>query len=83
MPRTVHFLTWFIVVAFPLWNSSATRAGSTLTEEEVVTFCRENLAPYKTPRVVRFQSEPLPQSGAGKIQKREIKDALLASMAEE
>lgn len=56
------------------------RAGMTVTEDEVVSFCREHLAPYKTPRVVRIQTEALPQSGAGKIQKREIKEALLASL---
>jgi long-chain acyl-CoA synthetase len=60
-----------------------TRTGMTVTEEEVVRFCREHLAPYKSPRVVHFQTDPLPQSGAGKIQKREIKQSLLARMAVE
>ncbi|MEX0280244.1 MAG: class I adenylate-forming enzyme family protein, partial [Arenibacterium sp.] len=59
------------------------RSGMTVTEDEVVTFCREHLAPYKTPRVVRIQTEALPQSGAGKIQKRDIKEALLASLNED
>ena len=58
------------------------REGMTVTEDDVVTFCREQLAPYKTPRLVRVQTDPLPQSGAGKIQKREIKEALLKSLEE-
>jgi long-chain acyl-CoA synthetase len=33
---------------------------------------RENVAPYKVPKVIEFMDE-LPKSGVGKILKREIK----------
>ena len=38
-----------------------------LTEEEVVAWCRERIARYKTPRTVVFG--PLPKTSTGKIQK--------------
>ena len=38
-----------------------------LTEEEVVAWCRERIAHYKTPRTVVFG--PLPKTSTGKIQK--------------
>lgn len=48
------------------------REGETLTEEEVVSYCREKLAPYKVPRVVEFMDE-LPKSAIGKVLRRELK----------
>lgn len=45
-----------------------TAEGKTLTEEEVIAFCRENLAPYKVPRFVRF-AESFPKTPTGKIKK--------------
>ncbi len=45
-----------------------------LTAEQVKAFCRENLTPYKHPRVVEFRTE-LPKSNVGKILRRELRDA--------
>ncbi len=45
------------------------KEGVTATVEEIVAFCRENLAPYKVPRMVEFRSE-LPKSQVGKILRR-------------
>jgi long-chain acyl-CoA synthetase len=45
------------------------RAGSTLTEEELISHCKGNLAPYKVPRFVEFRDE-LPKSAVGKLLKR-------------
>jgi len=45
------------------------RAGSALTEEELVAYCKENLAPYKVPKLVEFRDE-LPKSAVGKLLKR-------------
>jgi long-chain acyl-CoA synthetase len=42
--------------------------GATLTEKEIIAFCREHLAPYKCPRYVRFIAE-LPKTATGKIKK--------------
>jgi len=46
--------------------------GETLSEEDVVAYCRKNLAAYKAPRSIVFMDE-LPKSAVGKILRREIK----------
>jgi long-chain acyl-CoA synthetase len=45
------------------------KPGETATEEEIVAFCRENLAPYKVPKFVEFRTE-LPKTNVGKILRR-------------
>ena len=45
------------------------KAGQTSTLEEITEFCREQLAPYKVPRLVDFRDE-LPKSQVGKILRR-------------
>ncbi len=45
------------------------RAGSALTEEELIQFCRERLAHFKAPRSVIFVDN-LPKTGANKIDKK-------------
>ncbi|MBU1195811.1 MAG: long-chain fatty acid--CoA ligase [Proteobacteria bacterium] len=42
------------------------RKGQTMTEKEVIDFCKEKLAVYKVPKVVEFRNE-LPKSAVGKI----------------
>ena len=49
------------------------KEGETLTEEEVITYCRENLAPYKVPKIVEFIDE-LPKSAVGKVLRRKLKE---------
>ena len=44
-----------------------------LTEEELIDFCRASLGGYKLPRSVEFRSEELPKSGPGKVLKRELR----------
>ncbi|MBW2590209.1 MAG: AMP-binding protein [Deltaproteobacteria bacterium] len=46
--------------------------GGTLSEEDVIAYCRKNLAAYKAPRSIVFIDE-LPKSAVGKILRREIK----------
>ncbi|MBO68780.1 MAG: acyl-CoA synthetase [Acidiferrobacteraceae bacterium] len=41
--------------------------GSTIKEESIIEYCRDNLARYKTPKTVIFG--PLPKTSTGKIQK--------------
>ena len=41
-------------------------------KEKIRAFLKENVAPYKMPRVIEFMDE-LPTSGVGKILKRELK----------
>ena len=43
--------------------------GSELTTEQLVRHCRERLASFKTPKEILLQSEPLPRTPTGKVQK--------------
>jgi long-chain acyl-CoA synthetase len=43
--------------------------------DELVAHCRLTIAGYKVPRGVELRADPLPKSGAGKILKRELRDA--------
>ncbi len=45
--------------------------GSELTEEEVISFARENLSEHKVPRAVEFRNE-LPKNEMGKILRKEL-----------
>jgi len=45
----------------------------TLTEEDVITYCREYLAPYKVPKSIEFVDE-LPKSAVGKVLRRKLKE---------
>lgn len=49
------------------------KEGQQATIEEIVTFCKENLARFKAPRSVVFVPA-LPKNPQGKILKREIRD---------
>jgi long-chain acyl-CoA synthetase len=44
-------------------------------KDKILAFLRENVAPYKVPKVILFMDE-LPTSGVGKILKREIRKML-------
>lgn len=46
---------------------------SNLTADEVIAYCRENLAAYKVPKSIEFRDE-LPKSNVGKILRRELRD---------
>ena len=46
----------------------------TLTKEDVIAFCKENLTGYKRPRYVEFMDD-LPKSNVGKILRRELRDS--------
>ena len=56
------------------------RTGQTITEDELIAFCRERLAGYKTPKYVVIVDK-LPKNASGKILKRELRDTY-ASLAE-
>jgi long-chain acyl-CoA synthetase len=49
------------------------KPGAALEAEALVAWARENMAPYKTPRTVRF-IDALPTTGAGKVLRRLLKD---------
>jgi len=46
--------------------------GGGATAEDIITWCRANLAHYKVPRTVVFG--PLPKTSTGKIQKFELRE---------
>jgi fatty-acyl-CoA synthase len=48
------------------------KPGATATSEELVEWCRNNLAGYKCPRFVVFSE--LPKTSTGKIQKFKLRD---------
>ena len=45
--------------------------GATATDKEIIAFCRERLAGFKTPKRVVFAD--LPKTSTGKIQKFELR----------
>lgn len=49
------------------------RKDPTLTSEQVIDFCKEQLTGYKKPKYVEFRDE-LPKSNVGKILRRELRD---------
>ncbi len=46
--------------------------GESITGEELIRFCRERLAPYKSPKSIVFRND-LPRNAMGKIQKVELR----------
>jgi len=59
-----------------------TKQGMSLTEEEVIAFCRERLAAYKIPRLLEFRTE-LPKTAVGKILRRSLREEARQSIAAE
>lgn len=47
-------------------------AGSTITKDDVIAFCRKNLTGYKVPRQVEF-IDAVPKSAVGKLLRRELR----------
>ncbi|MCC2675973.1 MAG: long-chain-fatty-acid--CoA ligase-like protein [Ramlibacter sp.] len=45
-----------------------------VTEQEIVDWCRQNMAVYKVPRIVQFV-DALPKSGSGKVMWRSLQEA--------
>jgi len=56
----------------------ATHRGQ-VGEEDIIAWCRENMAVYKVPRVVQFV-EALPKSGSGKVMWRALQEAEMAEI---
>jgi fatty-acyl-CoA synthase len=67
-----------IGVPHPKWQEVGravvvVKEGQTITEEEVIEFCRGKLARYKIPKSAVFV-EALPRTAAGKVLKRELRE---------
>lgn len=66
-----------IGVPDPKWGETpkalvALKPGASLTEEELIAFCKERLAHFKCPTSVEFVQE-LPKTGTGKIVKSDLR----------
>ena len=60
------------------WGEAVTAAvvlkqNEAATEQEIIQFCREYQAAYKTPKTIVFLDE-LPKTGSGKITKKALRD---------
>jgi len=49
--------------------------GESVNGEELIRFCRERLAPYKSPKSIVFRND-LPRNAMGKVQKAELRKEL-------
>ena len=47
------------------------KTGEKTTEEELIAFCKENMAKFKRPKKIVFGA--LPKTATGKIQKHELR----------
>jgi len=68
-----------IGVPDPKWGEAikavvSLNPGKSATEQELIGFCKDNIASYKKPKSVDFIDE-LPKSNYGKILKRELREA--------
>ncbi|QUN28192.1 AMP-binding protein [Cupriavidus sp. KK10] len=52
------------------------KPGQSATEDEIRTFCRDQIAHYKIPRYIRFVSE-MPMTVTGKVQKFVMRDTMI------
>jgi len=50
-----------------------------VSEQDIIDWCRENMAVYKIPRVVSF-ADALPKSGSGKVMWRALQEAEMAAV---
>lgn len=50
-----------------------TEARGKISEEEIINFCKENLAHYKVPKIIEFRGE-LPKTDVGKVSRRELRE---------
>ncbi|KAK4357481.1 hypothetical protein RND71_023091 [Anisodus tanguticus] len=56
------------------------REGTKIDEEEVLKFCKKNLAAFKVPKKV-FMTDSLPKTATGKIQRRLVAEHFLAQIS--
>jgi long-chain acyl-CoA synthetase len=55
------------------------KEGASVTAEELIVFCKKNLASYKAPKSVDFV-DALPKNSTGKILKRELREKYWAGL---
>ncbi len=55
------------------------KPGQTATEEEILAYCKANLAGFKTPKSIEFR-DALPKGGTGKILKADLREPFWRGM---
>jgi len=50
------------------------RKNASVTEQDIIDYCRKNLTNYKRPKTIEFRDE-LPKTNVGKIRRRALRDA--------
>lgn len=50
-----------------------TEARGKISEDDIISYCRENLAHYKVPKIVEIRGE-LPKTDVGKVSRRELRE---------
>ena len=68
------------IIAGELVKAFVVSDNPSLTAEQIVAFCRQNLTNYKVPRMVEFRRE-LPKTPVGKILRRELRAAAIVDQA--
>ena len=53
--------------------------GANVSEDDIIAYCKTQIAGFKCPRSITFQTQPLPLSGAGKILKTELRKPFWAN----
>ena len=56
----------------------ALKEGESATPEEIIAYCRQNLAPYKVPKRVLFRAD-LPKTLVGKVLRRKLREEAAAA----
>jgi long-chain acyl-CoA synthetase len=64
-PKVGQFIKAYVVLQ--------SDARGKISEEEIMEFCRQNLAHYKVPKIIEFRGE-LPKTDVGKVSRRELRE---------
>ncbi|MBW1775441.1 MAG: AMP-binding protein [Deltaproteobacteria bacterium] len=64
-PKVGHLIKAYVVLQ--------SEARGKISEEEIMNFCRDNLAHYKVPKIIEFRGE-LPKTDVGKVSRRELRE---------
>ncbi len=64
-PKVGQFIKAYVVLE--------SEARGKISEEEIINFCKENLAHYKVPKIIEFRGE-LPKTDVGKVSRREVRE---------
>jgi len=59
-----------IIKAYVVLQSEA---RGKISEEDIIAYCKENLAHYKVPKLIEFRGE-LPKTDVGKVSRRELRE---------